>query len=356
MNLYSGSGPFQVRVARFLPPPAWPRLRTRSIMAKSKAPVPQGSSAATRWIAGCVVVAGGAVALSWSLGLFSPEPPPPEPTPAAGTPTAPVTRSQAAAPLGTAAWLLANGQRKPAPAQHADSRETPAGCGPSGEPCSDDAVCLDGGCVSTVCAADAGPGSSCALSGGRTGACCGERCADLEADAANCGRCGTGCEHGLECVAGHCLARSCTAQMAGTPCAGPGQQAEALCCRGACVERSAWATDSDNCGGCGHACASGLTCRQGECIEAATGAQPAWTCLEPGHTCPEGTFCVLDACYPRDCGADSDGLLCPTATPGLLGHCCGQRCTDVFSDPANCRACGVHCGPGKVCRAGECAP
>jgi hypothetical protein len=313
-------------------------------MATSKTPASRSSLAKARWIAlGCVVVT---AAVAVGFMLWPSDAPPPEAVP---TPTAAPKTNQAVAPLGTAAWLLANSQHKTAPAQKAEHPDDTAGCGPSGEPCNDDAVCLDGGCVSTVCTADGG--TSCALSGGRLGACCGERCVDLGGDGANCGHCGVACEKGLDCVAGHCEAKSCEGRMAGTACSG---HEAGACCRGACVERNVWASDSDNCGGCSHACAPGLTCRQGECIDAATGTQPTWTCLEPAHACPEGTFCVLDACYPRECGADSEGLLCPTTTPGLLGHCCGQACTDVFNDKNNCRACGVQCAAGQACRAGEC--
>jgi hypothetical protein len=141
--------------------------------------------------------------------------------------------------------------------------------------------------------------------------------------------------------------------MAGTPCSDSGN-AVGECCRGACVDPTAWASDSANCGGCGHACAPGLTCKQSSCVDAATG-QASATCLEPGHACPDGTFCVLDACFPRDCGADSEGLFCPSPGGGQLGHCCGQVCTDLFGDKNNCRACGVRCAEGQVCKSGECA-
>src|SRR5262245_20417844 len=33
---------------------------------------------------------------------------------------------------------------------------------------------------------------------------------------------------------------------------------------------------------------------------------------------------------------------------------CGGGCTDLETDPANCGACGVACGPGNGCTAGAC--
>jgi len=115
-------------------------------------------------------------------------------------------------------------------------------------------------------------------------------------------------------------------------------------------------SDATNCGGCGHACAPGLLCNQGQCVDPATRAPPSWTCVDDAHPCPDGTFCVIDACFPRVCSGDNDGVLCPTAKGGELGHCCGKVCANLFEDKDNCRACGVHCAAGEICRSGDCAP
>jgi Stigma-specific protein, Stig1 len=144
--------------------------------------------------------------------------------------------------------------------------------------------------------------------------------------------------------------------MAGTACAGPAT-GSGTCCRDRCIDPSTWASDVANCGGCGHACGPGLGCKQGACVDPGTGSPPAWTCADQGHGCPEDSVCFVDACYPRVCRGDNDGLLCPDPAGGkLLGHCCGQVCADLFADPHNCRACGVHCAAGEICKSGDCVP
>jgi hypothetical protein len=293
-----------------------------------------------RWISAGLGLA--AVGLGAALWLTTSSNPPAEAPPEAAPAPGPIKAAKAVEPLGQAAWLIAHAQPKAPPSQHPTPNDE--GCGAEGEPCPEGAVCLDGGCVTTSCEPDGGR-KACALPTGELGTCCGDRCASLAADAANCGQCGQSCQAGLECVAGHCEARSCVGHMAGTPCAG------GICCRSACEDSSVWESDSQNCGGCGHACAPGLTCKQSACVDAATGAAPTWTCLEPAHACPDGTFCVLDACYPSQCTVEREGLLCPSP-PG--GHCCGQLCTDLFSDKDNCRVCGAHCAEGQICKAGEC--
>ncbi len=299
-----------------------------------------------RWVAVSVVVAGAALAASWGMGFWDTPAPTEDAAPAR---KAPPDRAQMA-PLGAVAVALSHSRPAPSPAQRPDD---PEGCCSGAEPCADDAVCIDGGCVSTVCVADGGPDARCVLPGGRVGSCCGERCADLETDGAHCGRCGAKCEGGLDCVSGYCRARSCVGRMAGTPCGDSDRQGGG-CCRGACVDSATWADDAANCGGCGHACAPGLTCKQGACTDPATGEPPAWTCVDPGHACPPGFFCVIDACLPQTCNGDGDGLLCPMATGRQVGHCCAGSCIDLFADSSNCRACGLRCAPGQACKNGEC--
>jgi hypothetical protein len=140
--------------------------------------------------------------------------------------------------------------------------------------------------------------------------------------------------------------------MAGTACATP--VGVGSCCRVRCVDKSAFVDDNQNCGGCGHSCAPGLSCVQGLCIDSATGRLPEYNCNQPGHTCRSDEFCVIDACYPRECGGGSDGQLCPVGNSGQVGHCCGGACRDLFSDNDNCRACGTRCAAGQTCRNGEC--
>jgi hypothetical protein len=299
------------------------------------------------------VVAAG-LAVSWGLGFWD-EPaapvamPPPQPPAKSASKEPP--------PLDTAAWMLAHSQ----PAQPASAQpvrvDDDSACGVSRAQCPDDSTCIDGACLHTVCVADGGGddgrGVACALPAHKAGSCCGERCVDLAADSASCGRCGIACDRGLDCVTGHCEARSCAKQMAATSCLAS-EGGRGACCRGECVDQTTWMRDAANCGGCGHACAPGLACEHGACTDPATGAPPAWNCFERGHTCPEESFCVIDACYPKACGGESDGMLCPGSADGQIGHCCDQVCTDLFTDSNNCRACGVRCNSGEVCKNGEC--
>ncbi len=297
-----------------------------------------------RWLVVGLLAAGGAAAAAlWIFG--SPEAPAPREERTA-TQARAERSAAAAAPLGAVAIALAEARPRTSPARQPGPTDE-RGCGPSGEPCADDELCVDGGCLGTTCA---GEGGACALGDGRAGICCEARCVDLASDAANCGRCGASCETGLDCTAGTCLAGSCTGRMAGTPCSASGGR----CCRGACVDAASLGEDTSNCGACGHACAPGLSCRQGTCTDPATDAPPTWTCVEPAHACPEGTFCAVDACLPRRCGPDGDGLLCPSPTPGVPGDCCGGRCVDLFSDGEDCGACGRRCGPGQQCQGGSC--
>jgi len=89
----------------------------------------------------------------------------------------------------------------------------------------------------------------------------------------------------------------CAIADEGVPC----DPAESLCDE-ACV---AW--DTDDCGGCGVACAEGDPCRDGIC------------------GCPDG----------------------------LTG--CDERCTRLMTDEMNCGACGEACALGSVCEDGACA-
>jgi len=176
-------------------------------------------------------------------------------------------------------------------------------------------TCADGevqcGAVCTVlgtnqhCSAcnDACPaGSTCQATGGAP-ACvcdaadttlCSTGCADLETDAANCGACDTPCEIGATCEAGLCVCPADTQVCGGFD---------------GCVDILA---SNEHCGIDCAVCSELATCQAGVCA------------------CPE------------------DGVI-------ML---CGDVCTDTSSDPDNCGGCagdtGVVCGPGELCKAGEC--
>ncbi|MBL8715061.1 MAG: hypothetical protein JNL79_03650 [Myxococcales bacterium] len=93
-------------------------------------------------------------------------------------------------------------------------------------------------------------------------------------------------------------------------------------CSGKCVEL---ATDEENCGACGKACATGETCAASSC-----------GCGALGTKCKPGEACTGGACTCK-------------------GAVCGGTCIDTSTDPANCGGCGRACGGTIACIAGGCA-
>jgi hypothetical protein len=63
----------------------------------------------------------------------------------------------------------------------------------------------------------------------------------------------------------------------------------------------------------------------------------------------------MESCIAKACAGDNDGVLCPTAQGGELGHCCGKVCSDLFEDRDNCGVCGKRCAPSEACKNGECS-
>ncbi|WP_437636266.1 MXAN_6577-like cysteine-rich protein [Sorangium sp. So ce854] len=124
-------------------------------------------------------------------------------------------------------------------------------------------------------------------------------------------------------VAGGVLATSCA----------EGESQPSLCtdgqtqCEGQCVDTQ---TDDLHCGACDGACAEGQRCTEGRCEGAAGG----------GGAGGEG----------GEGGGEGGGEAC-----GEDETLCGARCVDLESDAANCGDCGVQCGAGRVCAAGDCA-
>src|SRR5262245_27653151 len=69
------------------------------------------------------------------------------------------------------------------------------------------------------------------------------------------------------------------------------------------------ASDPDNCGKCGNACAAGEVCSVGLCAVVCSGGSTQ----------------------------------------------CDDRCVDIASDPENCGACGKACAPAELCSAAQCS-
>ncbi len=116
-------------------------------------------------------------------------------------------------------------------------------------------------------------------------------CRDLNTDTQHCGACGTACATGDSCIRGTCCA-STVADCDGDP---------ATACETDLL------TSNANCGACGHACGGGSSCVAGTC------------------TCPTGLTL------------------------------CGGVCTDIQTDTLNCGGCGVTCsGATSLCGYGQC--
>lgn len=167
-------------------------------------------------------------------------------------------------------------------------------------------------------------------------ALCGQSCAVLATDAANCGGCGLACPSGQTCNAGRC--------------SGGGCPTGAIDCNGSCVDPL---TNAQSCGGCvgtglaGRACGNGQACLAGQCVAAScpfgatacNGAcvdltSSATNCGACGHACGSGQFC-------------SQGQCTSACAPGLT--MCGSSCVDLKHDPTNCGACGTVCDASNVC-------
>jgi hypothetical protein len=120
-----------------------------------------------------------------------------------------------------------------------------------------------------------------------------------------------------------------------------------ICCQNTCKP---WATDTQNCGGCGIECPTGSTCTSGRCSVSCDGG-----------TCPGTTQCTTNAsggqlaCFPTQCSAVPQYSACARNAP-YAGRCCGAACLDTMSDRNNCGYCGTRCTASEDCLWGSCSP
>jgi hypothetical protein len=144
------------------------------------------------------------------------------------------------------------------------------------------------------------------------------------------------CLEDADCAGGlgnkiHCASHACTCQVGG------------ITCGSTCVDTR---SDPENCGACGHACATLAGCTNGVCA------------CEPGWLLCSGA-CADVAEDPSNCGGC--GVACPANAQCNAGvcqcfpgeHVCAGACVDEGSDPNNCGGCGVTCTSG-VCLASMC--
>lgn len=205
---------------------------------------------------------------------------------------------------------------------------------------------------------------------------CGETCADLKTDKANCGKCGTACRDGESCFEGTCT-KDCAE---GT-----------TLCDGVCIDTK---KDVRNCGACGTTCKDGEVCKDGSCeVFCASGQENCdgtctnvqsdnKNCGSCGTACGDGEVCTSGKCEfacqkgqvqceqscvnvqtdRAHCGACKnackDGEVCNAGkcelSCGVGTKDCSGGCVNVQTDRANCGDCGKACGDGEVCSAGTC--
>jgi hypothetical protein len=203
--------------------------------------------------------------------------------------------------------------------QCTDIRNDSQNCGSCGLRCPSGSACVSGVCQSGGATCQRGDlGRFCNLDAGITSVCCpGAGCVDTSTNGAHCGACGNACGAGLNCLAGRCVASSCTAGTATRPCLG-GDGGTGTCCGTSCADLP---NDPLNCGQCGRLCALGETCQRG-------------------------------ACAAASCSGTSPGVPCHL-NPGI-GSCCGTACVSTRFDPLNCGACNRQCPPGATCDSSMC--
>ncbi len=180
--------------------------------------------------------------------------------------------------------------------------------------------------------------------------------------ATTCHRNGLGCDTNSQCCSGYCAnGEKCTcppAPACNSYCPCPSGQ---TCCNGTCINSQ---TDVNNCGACGHVCSfpdASAACSGGTCVlvacnagfgncdgNAANGCETnlqtdAQNCGQCGHICASGETCVSGACT---CGSAGD---CPNGQ-----NCCNGVCVDEQTNINNCGSCGHACASGQVCQNGTC--
>lgn len=257
-----------------------------------------------------------------------------------------------------------------------DLQAGPDSCGACGRSCSS-AGTFARACVAGVCTSTCATGfGNCVLPAAPDPD---DGCeTDVSGDVSNCGACAAACNavnaSGAQCVAGACTF-SCNPGF--NDCNGP---QPGLLDDGCEINVNA---DAQNCGGCGSACpltnAGSASCDQGKCIYACSqgwgdcnGPHPASTadgcefptstdpmnCGACSHACSKNNatdvVCTAGSCVPscqpgwRDCAAPA----APAPDDGCESN--------PLTDPANCGGCGLKCGAGHVaqnlCSAGACAP
>jgi hypothetical protein len=135
-------------------------------------------------------------------------------------------------------------------------------------------------------------------------------------------------------------------------------------------------TDPLNCGACGHDCtmlpnvatATGVKCSSGICNVPASACQQGFAhcSSDPNDGCEanlsQSMHCgSCNACpsgTPLCAGTASTGYMCTISCSGSTPDQCGNTCTNLQSDPSNCKTCSNVCSYAHataVCNQGTCA-
>jgi hypothetical protein len=173
---------------------------------------------------------------------------------------------------------------------------------------------------------------------------CGNQCVNTATDPNNCGGCGTACASGEGCVNGTC-SNFCPNQMTGC-CAcyytNPTTLHRIYTCTGATV---------------------GSCITRSECEETCQATTPPPGYVHGGvvYICERATsnepvFCHAFGPDPRFTGVTCGHEICaPTGSQCPSGQTpCGGQCVNVSTDPNNCGTCGNVCATGTSCVNGQC--
>ncbi len=176
----------------------------------------------------------------------------------------------------------------------------------------------------------------------------------------------TSCGASSDCCGGNCVSIDTTSHCGScNPC----PAGDNACCSESCTNTN---SDPNNCGACGHACASGQ-CSGGVCECDIGGSvytngthdpgnwclycnisssQTSWTDIANDTSCGAGSDCCAGSCISvtttSNCGS------CGNACGGAEPACCSETCRDLSNDPNNCGSCGHACPSGAACVGGAC--